>query len=357
MSADLSVVICSLNGAAGVQRCLTALGQQAVANIEVIVVDDGSSDDTSEVARRLGAMVFRHPANRGIAAARNTGLLAASAPVVAYLDDDCEPSPEWAAGLLAGYGPQIAGVGGPIVPQDGPGFILSFLRRHNPLLPQELSLASSDRVLYRLGLYLRRQWRLPAAQGQRDVYSLVGANMSFRRAVLLASGGFDERFQFGAEEVDLCLRLRRLEPSIRLVYVVNATIRHHFRPSVRDILRRSRAYGRGSARMFRKWPGVPPTVFPVPFLVLGLLGLGIAYPLSAVVAVVLPLLVYPQGLRATLAGRGARCLADGYLQFAQEIWEDIGFAHGLWVFRHLIPEPSRPPSGATSFETYQERIP
>ena len=54
MSADLSVVICSLNGAAGVDRCLSALAAQKDVDLELIVVDDGSTDDTSEVARQHG---------------------------------------------------------------------------------------------------------------------------------------------------------------------------------------------------------------------------------------------------------------------------------------------------------------
>ena len=80
MSADLSVVICSLNGAAGVDRCLHALAAQKDVELQVIVVDDGSTDDTSDVAREHGVTVIRHEVNRGLAAARNTGVQAATAP-------------------------------------------------------------------------------------------------------------------------------------------------------------------------------------------------------------------------------------------------------------------------------------
>ena len=65
MSADLSVVICSLNGAPGVERCLRALAEQKDVELEIIVVDDGSTDDTSEVGREHGATVIRHEVNRG----------------------------------------------------------------------------------------------------------------------------------------------------------------------------------------------------------------------------------------------------------------------------------------------------
>src|ERR1700761_1230496 len=98
----MSVVICSLNGAPGVDRCLRALAAQTIrSSLEVIVVDDGSSDGTSAAGRAHTAVVVRHPTNLGLAAARNTGLGVSTAPVVAFLDDDCEPEPQWAERLLA----------------------------------------------------------------------------------------------------------------------------------------------------------------------------------------------------------------------------------------------------------------
>ena len=184
MSADLSVVICSLNGAAGVDRCLRALAAQKDVDLQVIVVDDGSTDETSAVASEHGVTVIRHEVNRGLAAARNTGVAAATAPVVAFLDDDCEPEPEWARELLDAYEDGVVGVGGSVVPCAPEGYMFDYLRRNNPLLPLELDLAHSEKLLYRLYLYLLRQWQSAEHHGKRDVYSLVGANMSFVRSAL-----------------------------------------------------------------------------------------------------------------------------------------------------------------------------
>ena len=339
MSLKLSVVICSLNGAAGVDRCIRALATQTIrSSLEVILVDDGSTDATSQVGRGHAVTVVRHATNLGLAAARNSGLEAATAPVVAFLDDDCEPEPQWAEQLLAGYEEGVIGVGGPILPRGRDGFMLGFLVRNNPLKPQELSLAKSNRLLYRFNLYLRRQWTQVQEFARQDIYSFAGANMSFRRQTLIDVGRFDTRFRFGAEELDLCMRTRHAFPLGRLLFVPEARVVHHFKASVRDVLRRSRAYGRGSARLYRKWPSVPPTFFPGPLVVLMLLVLSGWLPALAACALLVPQVLYPKGLRRGIASRSVASLLDAYLLLAQEACGNVGFLEGVWRSRHLVPE-------------------
>jgi glycosyltransferase involved in cell wall biosynthesis len=335
----MSVVICSLNGAAGVDRCIRALATQTIrSTLEVIVVDDGSADDTSEVGRAHAAIVVRHATNLGLASARNSGVAAATAPVVAFLDDDCEPEPQWAERLLASYVGGVIGVGGPILPRARDGFMLGYLERNNPLKPLESDLAKSDKILYRLKLYLRRQWALAGELPFGEVYSFAGANMSFLRQALIDAGQFDTRFHFGGEELDLCMRLGHVFPSGRLVFDPRARVSHHFKPSLYDTLRRSRAYGFGSARLYRKWPSVPPTIFPGPFIVLAMLLVCIPVPGLVAAAIAMPQLLYPQGLRLTFASRSVASLLDAYIRVAQEVCGNIGFLEGVWRFRDLVSE-------------------
>lgn len=343
---DLSIVICSLNGASGVDRCLVALERQDFAGtLEVIVVDDGSTDDTSGVARRLGAHVIRHERNRGLAASRNDGVRAANAPVVAFLDDDCEPRVDWAERLLAVHADGVLGAGGPVEPALGPGFFDRYLERHNPLEPLELELARSEALPYRLLLYLKRLWAPSGPTGKRRVYALVGANMSFPRGRLLEVGLFDERFGFGAEELDLCRRLSRAYPEEAFLFEPRAVVVHHFEPSLRDALRRSRAYGRGSARMLRKWPSSRPTVFPFPLVIAALAGAGLRRPRLLAAALAAPQLMFPGGVRDAVRARSVEPLLDAYVRIAQESLGNVGLVEGLWQFRRFEAEDEHAAAG------------
>jgi GT2 family glycosyltransferase len=234
--------------------------------------------------------------------------------------------------------------------------MLGYLGRNNPLKPQETDLAKSNRLAYRLKLYLGRQWKEAEYSSTREVYAFAGANMSFRRRALLEVGRFDERFRFGGEDQDLCMRLAHAFPSGRLLFVPTARVSHHFKSSVRDTLRRSRAYGRGCARLYRKWPAVPPTFFPGPLLVLTTLLLATQLPLLAGTAVAMPYLLYPKGLRSAITSRSGASLLDAFVQLAQELYGNVGFLEGLWRFRHLIPE-ARVESVATELREGANLVP
>lgn len=343
MRPDLTVVICSLNGAAGVERCLRALASQTIVDrLQLVVVDDGSTDGTSLAAARPGVTVIRHEVNRGLAAARNTGIAEANAPVVAFLDDDCVPAPDWAEQLLQGYDDGVLGVGGSIDVSGPDRWLIRYLRRHNPLLPLELDLAYDTAMLYRLRRYLYRQWGDRRSDRPRDVFSLVGANMSFRLDAIRSIGGFDERFTFGAEELEACLRLRDANPGGRLRLMPGAVVAHEYVPVLSDTLRRSRAYGRGSARLHRVHPAVPLTVFPAPVVVplLALAALALRRPRWAALAVALPAALFPTGpLDAVVNGRVVS-LADPWVQLLQEGYGDWGVLAGLREFRRVHAHPA-----------------
>ena len=163
--------------------------------------------------------------------------------------------------------------------------------------------------------------------------------MSFRREALLDVAGFDERFRFGAEDTDLCLRWRRAGQA-GLVFDPNVEILHHFTATLRDSLRRSRSYGNGVARLYRKWPSLSLTIFPGPLAALCLLLAAAWFPVCLLMTAMLPLALYPKAVLAAVLRRRLLCLADAYVQLLQEAAHDWGYLHGLWRYRHLSPETS-----------------
>jgi glycosyltransferase involved in cell wall biosynthesis len=109
---EISVVTATHNRAGRLQSLLDALASQSldVSRFEVVVVDDGSRDQTADVLARaasageLRLRVVTQPEARGPAAARNRGWRTAAAPVVAFTDDDCRPTPAWLEALLTTMG-------------------------------------------------------------------------------------------------------------------------------------------------------------------------------------------------------------------------------------------------------------
>ncbi len=328
---QISVVICSLNGATKIGTCLAAIQRQTLGrDVEVVVVDDGSADETAKVVQRLGFRVLRHATNRGLSAARNTGIRATSAPIIAFTDDDCIPADDWLERVVAEYDdPRILAVGGTVAPFTTDNALLRYLEANNPLAPVEIERTVSSSVLYRAYLYMRRNAVAPVASGRRDVYSLVGANFSVRREHLDLIGLFDERITFGGDEEDVCRRLLLAIPNGRLVYSPAAIVAHDYNPHVRDTLRRSYAYGKGSARAFLKNSHQFPTVFPLPAAVLACSVLGLWHRAAFKVAAALPLLAFPRWPVEALRRRSIEPIGYAYIQMLQETASDVGFAHSF----------------------------
>jgi len=117
----VSVVVCSYNGGRTLDQCLRSLQALEYPDYEVILVDDGSTDGTREIAARFPDVRAIHQENRGLSVARNIGLQAATGQIIAYTDSDCYADPDWLTHLV--YQLECSGadaVGGPnLTPEDG----------------------------------------------------------------------------------------------------------------------------------------------------------------------------------------------------------------------------------------------
>ncbi len=331
---DISVVVCATK----LPRSLEALSRQTVGErAEVIVVDDGSTDTTAQVARAYEVKLLRHAGNQGLAAARNTGVQASRAPIVAFTDDDCVPAPDWLELLLPAYErPEVLAVGGTVNPLQTGSLLHRYISAVNPLAPQEADLRRGYSIPYRAWLYAKRNVRPKSPTGPRPVYSIPGANLSVRREVL-----------------GLCTRLRQTFPNGELFFTPEAVVHHDYDRKIGDTLRRSFAYGKGNARNFLKHEQLAPTIYPLPALVLGLASLVAFRPWTLLVAAALPLVAFPRWLRLAWRRGAAEPLVYGYIQTLQEAAHDLGFARAWWTLRNDRPaaHPARqeplPEAGAT----------
>jgi mycofactocin system glycosyltransferase len=228
-TADVAVVIPARDRADLLAACLARVGPAA----EIVVVDDGSRDGRAiaAVAREGGARLVRH-AGAGPAAARNTGVAATTAPLVAFVDSDVRPHGGWLEPLLGQFeDARTAAVAPRVAVPAGRGALAAYEAVRSPLdLGAAPGLVGSDR---RIGF-------VPAAA------------LLVRRAAFAEAGGFDATLRVG-EDVDLVWRLAAAGWTVR--YEPAARVEHPYRGTARAWLGQRVAYGCSAGALARRHPG------------------------------------------------------------------------------------------------------
>jgi len=225
--ARVSIVICTYNGEATLEETCAAVGRLQYPDFEVVLVDDGSTDRSAEIGRAHGFRVIS-TANRGLSAARNTGLEAATGSIVAYLDDDGAPDIHWLMYLADAFErTDDVAVGGPNLPVPADGAIADAVA---------VAPGNPTHVLV----------------SDREAEHIPGCNAAFRTEPLRSIGGFDSQFRVAGDDVDVCWRLQ--DAGGRIGYCAPAVVWHHRRNSLSAYLRQQRGYGRAEAMLERKWP-------------------------------------------------------------------------------------------------------
>lgn len=224
----VSVVVASYNGARTLRQCLQSLRAQTYPDYEVIVVVDGSTDGTARILEDFPEMRVVSQPNRGLSAARNAGIEAATGELVAFTDDDCCADPDWLFHLARHFAEDgAAGFGGPNLTPHEDG-----------LVAQSIALAPGHATHVLLS--------------PREAEHVPGCNMAFRREALLAVNGFDPVFRKAGDDVDLIWRLQDL--GCRVGFSTAAFVWHHRRISLGAYWRQQMGYGEAEALLLRKHP-------------------------------------------------------------------------------------------------------
>jgi lipopolysaccharide/colanic/teichoic acid biosynthesis glycosyltransferase/GT2 family glycosyltransferase len=227
MPQSVTVVIPAYNAARSLPDCLAALARQTRPPDEVIVVDDGSTDDTAGAACRLGAAVVRQ-ANTGPAVARNAGVAAARGDLVLFTDADCAPWPDWVERMCRPFDdPDVAGAKG------------AYRTRQSSLVARFVQQEYAAK------------YRRTARYRSIDFVDTYAA--AYRRDVFLQNGGFNPGFTRAAmEDHEFSSRLAR--KGHRLVFLPDAIVEHRHPTTIDGYFRRKYWVGYWKAVMLRHLP-------------------------------------------------------------------------------------------------------
>ncbi|MBU2258681.1 MAG: glycosyltransferase, partial [Candidatus Omnitrophica bacterium] len=229
----VSIVIPSYNNSKFIVEAIKSIFNQSYPRdkFEIIIVDDGSTDDTRERVdgmRKSGSVSLRYfyQNNKGPAAARNLGIRNSRGEIIAFVDSDCVVSKTWLQEISRGYDNQrVAGIGGTIRGID------------------------DNSIINRYCVYVKIKER-PKMDKTGIVY-LITANASFRKCCLDDVGGFDERYTFaGGEDPDLCYRLRKMDYYFK--YNPRAVIFNRHKKSLKGLANTYFHYGKGESLLVLK---------------------------------------------------------------------------------------------------------
>lgn len=224
----VSVVVASYNGGRTLKVCLESLVRLNYPNYEVILVDDGSTDTSPEIASLFKTVRYLRQTNHGLSVARNTGIKAATGEIVAFTDSDCRADEDWLYYIVGDLlTSRFTGMGG-----------------HNFLPPEDSPAAAAVLVSPGGPAHVMLNDRLAE--------HIPGCNMVFYKWALDEIGGFDPIFTKAGDDVDVCWRLQ--QRGYRIGFNPAGFVWHYRRSTVKAYLKQQRGYGEAEALLVRKHP-------------------------------------------------------------------------------------------------------
>jgi glycosyltransferase involved in cell wall biosynthesis len=223
----MTVACCSHNGSATIRDTMEGLKNLIYPNYEVIVVNDGSTDDMAKIVAEYDVRLI-HTESKGLSHARNIAWQEATGEIIAYLDDDAYPDPHWLHYIAWTFlNTDYVGVGGPNIAPPGDGRIADCVA-NSPGGPVHVLISDTE------------------------AEHIPGCNMAFRRDALAAVDGFDIRYRTAGDDVDVCWRLQ--QNGGRLGFHAGAVDWHHRRNDLKTYWKQQKGYGKAEAMLEEKWP-------------------------------------------------------------------------------------------------------
>lgn len=219
----VSVIVCSYNGARTLEACLESLRHVQYPDYEVILVDDGSKDNTQEIMKRFPEVRNILQENKGLGVARNVGAAAATGEIFAYTDGDCMADPDWLTYLVGTLiSGDYVGVGGPNISPPAENWVQACVSGA-PGGPSHVLLT--------------------------DVIAehIPGCNMAFHRWAFEAVGGFDPDYHKAGDDVDFCWRLQGLGGVI--AFSPSAIVWHYRRFTLKAFRKQQEGYGEAESML------------------------------------------------------------------------------------------------------------
>ncbi len=329
----MSIVLCAYNSEGVIARAIESLLTQDYPRElhEIVVIDDGSCDQTAQIVKEYPVLLVQHKVNLGRGAARNSGLAHIRGSVYVCFDDDCVVGPNWLRQLAKGYRQRdVAGVGSSIEEKiELRGIASRFMAAAASSSAPSLRLGASRRPLNRFVSYFIEQ--LSPQRPESDIYlvrELNGATASFPADIIRSVGGWDTSLR-AVEDLDLCSRINKKYPDLRFYTVSTAFVIHDPSMSLRNFIHRPYVRGLDTLKYYRSNNLTPP-VFPFPILWLCITILtAIINPFLGIVAT----LLLPQVLYFWWPLRAVRettpwHLLFAYLQLAEESATIVGLVRG-----------------------------
>jgi glycogen synthase len=213
---QVSVVINTLNRASSLTRTLDSLRLQVFQDFEVVVINGPSTDDTGELLDTwAGSLRIERCPEPRLGLSRNIGIQAAAGDVVAFIDDDAIPEPDWLCSMVEAFeDPRVAGAGGIVWDRTG------------ARLQYRYSVCSRSGITR---FDVEPPFDSFLGPGADPFLYLQGTNCSFRRDALAEVGGFDEQIEYMYDEVEVCLRL--VDAGYLLKPIAGAAVHHKYRAS------------------------------------------------------------------------------------------------------------------------------